>query len=530
MTVVKPPSDLDRLDVVSLFSGIGGLDLGMMRAGHNMHAMCESWEPARRVLQNRFPDVPLARDVAEFCPPSPFDVLTAGFPCTDLSHAGAKAGIFGEASGLVKHAFRIAEETRPEWIVLENVPNLLLLHRGAGIAHIVSELTKLGYRWAYRTVDTRFTGLPQRRFRVLIVASLSHDPWDALFEQDVATPSPPPQPTPSGFYWTEGRQGAALVPGAIPTLKGGSPLGLPSTPAIWFPDAELGRRIVTPSVEDGEALQGFDRGWTTAALRAGEPDLRWKMIGNAVPVDVGRWVGSRLRSVGPRDLQNTRELQSGHRWPKAAWGYDKRVWTADVGTRPLAAEPLSLETLVDPTDATPLSYRATTGFLSRLDEGRRETDLFYADLEQHQQVMLPSVEEIDRKASQNPEAALLKGLLNAGVPLRRQSRPVETLNARYPIVLPGLRTAIEFRRCFWFRCPAHPTSRTLDGKRWAPKIEKNIERSATRRQLLADEGWDVHVVWEHDDIAECIRGLARASRHGHHEASDVSPKPTTVAV
>ncbi len=109
-------------------------------------------------------------------PTGEYEVLVAGFPCTDVSHAGSKAGIFGERSGLVRHVFRIAEETRPDWVVLENVPNLLVLHRGAGIRHVTHELERLGYRWAYRTVDSRAFGVPQRRPRVIIVASRTNDP------------------------------------------------------------------------------------------------------------------------------------------------------------------------------------------------------------------------------------------------------------------------------------------------------------------------------------------------------------------
>src|ERR1035437_8752706 len=121
------------LSVVSLFSGVGGLDLGLEQAGHRLVAMCEAWEPARRVLRDRFPECHVADDVQTFSPAPGFDVLAAGFPCTDLSHAGTKTGIFGARSGLVEHVFRIAQSANPEWIVLENVPNLLGLHAGAGM-------------------------------------------------------------------------------------------------------------------------------------------------------------------------------------------------------------------------------------------------------------------------------------------------------------------------------------------------------------------------------------------------------------
>ena len=110
------------LPFVSLFSGVAGMDAGLIAAGGTLVELCESWEPARRVLRDREPGVPLARDVREFIPVNDYRLLAAGFPCVDLSHAGRQAGILGESSGLVTEVFRIAAATRPEWIVLENVP------------------------------------------------------------------------------------------------------------------------------------------------------------------------------------------------------------------------------------------------------------------------------------------------------------------------------------------------------------------------------------------------------------------------
>jgi DNA (cytosine-5)-methyltransferase 1 len=229
------------LRVVSLFSGIGGLDLGLQRAGHRVIQMSEDWAPASRVLRTRFHDVPLAGDVREFHAADEYDLLAAGFPCTDLSQAGRQRGIFGPSSGLVSEVFRLVAETSPEWILLENVPNLLRLGRGAGTAYIVDRLAALGYSWAYRVLDSRFTGLPQRR-RVFVLASRSGSPASALLADDAAPADAMPLSSlpPHGSYWTEGRRGAAVVADAVPTLKGGSTLGLPSAPPVWLPTAAVG--------------------------------------------------------------------------------------------------------------------------------------------------------------------------------------------------------------------------------------------------------------------------------------------------
>ena len=159
------------MKVAGLFAGIGGIELGFERTGDfTTELLCESWTPARLVLAERF-DRDLKSifpDVAKLRSLPVVDVVTAGFPCTDLSQAGATAGIQGSASGLVAHVFRLlraAQRKRqpPAWLVIENVPNMLSLDQGHAMRYLVSELEQLGYRWAYRVVDSRFTGVPQRR-------------------------------------------------------------------------------------------------------------------------------------------------------------------------------------------------------------------------------------------------------------------------------------------------------------------------------------------------------------------------------
>ena len=94
--------------IAGLFAGIGGIELGFHRAlGTSVETvmLCESWAPAQQVLAARFPEAEITPDVRELKQlPDDLDVLTAGFPCTDLSQAGRTAGITGAQSGLVAHA------------------------------------------------------------------------------------------------------------------------------------------------------------------------------------------------------------------------------------------------------------------------------------------------------------------------------------------------------------------------------------------------------------------------------------------
>src|SRR6202044_1167011 len=102
-------------------------------------------------------------------------------------------------------------------------PFMLQLDRGKAMRHLTEMLGALGYRWAYRVVDARAFGLPQRRHRVLMLASRSEDPRPVLFGQDAGAPAEPEGiDYPCGFYWTEGIRGLGWAIDAVPTIKGGS--------------------------------------------------------------------------------------------------------------------------------------------------------------------------------------------------------------------------------------------------------------------------------------------------------------------
>ena len=137
--------------------------------------LCEYWEPASDVLKQRF-DADVVGDICDLESLPKVDVVTAGFPCTDLSQVGRTAGIDGTESGLVREAFRLIEETPPRWVVLENVPNMLSLNGGAAMSFIADWFEERGWNWAYRTVDSQHFGLRQRRRRVFLVASRTEDP------------------------------------------------------------------------------------------------------------------------------------------------------------------------------------------------------------------------------------------------------------------------------------------------------------------------------------------------------------------
>lgn len=366
----------ESLRVAGLFAGIGGVELGLERSGHATEMLCEVWEPAQKVLADRLADTPLEPDVTELpALPDSTELVAAGFPCTDLSQAGRTAGIRGAQSSLVEHVFRLVDGHPPRWLLLENVRNMLPLDGGHAMRYLVDELERRGYRWAYRVVDSRSSGLPQRRHRVLLLASATDDPRGVVLGEDMGDPPIGHYRDDAyGFYWTEGLRGLGWARDAVPTLKGGSTLGIPSPPAVWLRDAEPGRALVKPSVEDAEALQGFPRGWTRAAeARRGARGPRWKLVGNAVTVDVAEWIGNRLARPRDYDSSGDVELGRGAGWPTAAWGERGRRWCSPVSLWPRHSPYTHLTDLIVADQAEALSLRGAVGFFGRLERGRLRT-------------------------------------------------------------------------------------------------------------------------------------------------------------
>jgi len=330
------------MKIAALFAGIGGLESGLHQAGHKTVLTCEIWGPAVTVLAAKFPKTRNFPDVADLRGlPQTIDLLTAGFPCQDLSQAGTTAGIKGKRSGLVGHVFRLLNRRRVPIVVLENVPFMLQLDKGSAMDRLTRAFEELDYRWAYRTVNS-LAFLPQRRERVFFVAShCDLDPAAVLFADDVTPPSllTKLDTHGHGFYWTEGTR------------------GLPSPPAILMPDG----RIIKPDIKDAERLQGFQPNWTASAPER----LRWSLVGNAVTVPVAAWLGQRLRRPGSYDSDRDRPWSAGT-FPKAARYDGTRRLAVEIGSFPIWKKRPPLHRFLR-FKGTLLSVRATAGFLSRAE-------------------------------------------------------------------------------------------------------------------------------------------------------------------
>lgn len=351
--------------IAGLFAGIGGLELGMHRAGHTTDLLCDILPAAKAVLSVRFPNVEYRDDIKGLRSlPASVDAICAGFPCQDLSQAGRTAGLAGDRSGLIGEVFRLLSRRRVPTVVVENVPFMLQLNGGNAMRAIVDEFERRGYRWAYRVVDTLGFGLPQRRERVYLVASRQFDPAAVLLADDrpLARPRSALGQVAHGFYWTEGRGGLGWAVNAVPTLKNGSTIGIPSPPAVLLPSGEL----IKPGLRDVERLQGFDADWTAPAEAVARGSARWSLVGSAVSVPVAQWIGDRLASPLAYDLRRDSGFPALGKAPKAARFDGKRRFAVRISTDPLGIRPPSLaEFLTDRDGQSPLSLKATLGFLSR---------------------------------------------------------------------------------------------------------------------------------------------------------------------
>lgn len=152
----------------SLFSGIGGLELGLERAGVGQTVwQCECDDYALAVLAKHWPHAQRFRDVRamdESTPP--VDVICGGFPCQDISNAGRREGITGERSGLFFELMRVVRMVRPRFVVLENVAALL----GRGLDTVLGELSESGFDAEWSIVSACSVGASHVRERLFVVA------------------------------------------------------------------------------------------------------------------------------------------------------------------------------------------------------------------------------------------------------------------------------------------------------------------------------------------------------------------------
>lgn len=417
------------MEVAGLFAGIGGFELALAAHGFHARLLCEFDPAASEVLRTRFRSSELASDIRELRSlPKNIALLTAGFPCQDLSQAGQTRGIVGERSGLVGEVFRLLRKNDVPEVLIENVPFMLQLDRGHAMRVLTENLAALGYRWAYRVLDALAFGVPQRRQRVFLFASKIRDPRSVLFRSD--GPELVPRTASGqacGFYWTEGERGLGWAVDAVPTLKGGSTVGVPSPPAIWMPSGA----IVTPDIRDVERLQGFPPDWTKPTESVTRAGFRWKQVGNAVAVPVVAWIAEGIaegsHSTDAGVCRACEEIDPMRRWPNAGALIDERPLRVAASTWPIAAPRSGLAEFLE-FPSRPLSARATLGFLNRLHKGSlRLAEGFLEAIERHALISGADVPARPphrvEAPSGRPKRAIATRATSTGAAARAETRP-----------------------------------------------------------------------------------------------------------
>ena len=288
------------MKVASFFSGIGGIDLGLEKAGMEVAFQCEILTFGQKVLKKHWPGIPLANDITKVTAADipDVDIFAGGFPCQDLSLAnqGKRKGLEGARSGLFYKYAELIKEKKPRWVFIENVPGLLNSAKGQDFKIVISTLDELGYGVSWRVLDAKFFGTPQRRRRTYIVASLGTlGAAEVLFE-----------PTTNPIVDNKSIRSRNFI-------ASGYDESLPESNVFSIQHAGIGRRASAGPQgkgyrNDGETYTLDSRGSSDAVCKTDAPfgireaagishgvdGDRFRAIGNAVCVPVIEWIGRRI--------------------------------------------------------------------------------------------------------------------------------------------------------------------------------------------------------------------------------------------
>ena len=309
------------MKIIDLFSGAGGFSLGFKRAGYEFteHYFSEINKHAIANYKHNFPNAKYIGDITtihgrDF---KGIDIITFGSPCQDFSLAGKRQGLTGDRSSLIKEAIRLITDIRPSVFVWENVKGAFSSNSGEDFTAILQAFANIGgYRLEWQLLNTKWL-LPQNRERIYLVGHLAEKSECGVFpirEDD--------------FILTEKRQQSQICR----TLTGGGHSGglhsdmtviqlNPSTESNSRQPYQQNRvfdeRGISPALTrhnsdyaisrmrrlteiECERLQGFPDDWTKWGCYNGETKEiaktnRYKLIGNAVTVDIVELIAKRLK-------------------------------------------------------------------------------------------------------------------------------------------------------------------------------------------------------------------------------------------
>lgn len=347
---------------LSVCSGIEAATVAWHPLGWEPAAFSEIEKFPRAVLAHHYPEVPCHGDFTTIGADEygPIDLLVGGTPCQSFSIAGLRGGLADDRGNLALEFLRLAQRTRAEWLVWENVPGVLSSNGGRDFGAILGGMAELGYGFAYRVLDAQFFGVPQRRRRVFVIGHLGD--WRraaaVLFERESLSGNPAPRREARsavaaltangvGTCGADDNQGqaghlvetsahrmlvragghskshanAGVMPAVAYAFKAGQGakaqgIGWQEECAPTLSAGESGTqrspgllqgsavRRLTP--RECERLQGFPDDYTQIPWRDKDADQcpdgpRYKALGNSMAVPCMSWLGQRIEAVRAMD-------------------------------------------------------------------------------------------------------------------------------------------------------------------------------------------------------------------------------------
>lgn len=342
------------MKIIDLFSGIGGFALGFQQAGYQFteHYFSEIDKHAIANYKHNFPHAKYIGDITsihggDF---TGIDIITFGSPCQDFSLAGRREGLKGAKSSLIQHAIALIAQLRPSVFVWENVKGALSSNAGADFWEIIKALTNIGgYTIEWQLLNTSWL-LPQNRERIYLVGHLGGRSIPGVFpfrENDKLLDRKTREKgwigrnfktslarTITARYSKMGSYDTYIVPKVAATLTcGGHSGGLHSDMTViqlnpskesngrqpYQQNRVFDERGISPALTrhnsnyaisrmrrlteiECERLQGFPDNWTqygdyNGAIKPIAKTQRYKLIGNAVTVDIVELIAKRLKNI-----------------------------------------------------------------------------------------------------------------------------------------------------------------------------------------------------------------------------------------
>ena len=325
------------MKIIDLFSGIGGFSLGFQRAGYQFteHYFSEIDKHAIANYKYNFPHAKNLGDITTLQPAdiAGADIITFGSPCQDFSLAGKRAGLKGNKSSLIAHAIALIAQLRPSLFIWENVKGAFSSNAGADFWAILKEFTNIGgYRLEWQLLNTKWL-LPQNRERIYLIGHLAGRSIPGVFpigENDFSSFEKTESQLKAPISTTLKASGAMrpddtyIIPMVAATLTGGGHSGglhsdmtvirqlkrgknkgadlkiCPTISSNAFQENNLLNGVRRLTEIECERLQGFSDNWTqygdyNGIIKPIAKTQRYKLIGNAVTVDIVTMIAKRLK-------------------------------------------------------------------------------------------------------------------------------------------------------------------------------------------------------------------------------------------